>query len=122
MPVNPTLWIEPAAPPKPALGAECNGCGVCCLLEPCPVGVVLSGRRTGACTALRWDGAQARYRCGVLTDAPAVLAARWPRAPGVLRAGLARAAQAWGPRWIAAGQGCDCDVEAQPTHFHTGPQ
>ena len=82
-----------AAPPKPAAGAACNGCGVCCLAEPCPVGVVVSRRWSGACKALRWDGL--RYRCGLLADARG-----W-------RARLLA-------RWIAAGSGCDSSAEARP--------
>jgi hypothetical protein len=50
------IKIHPDAPPKPAVGAPCNGCGVCCLAEPCPLGVILSRRLKGACVALRWDG------------------------------------------------------------------
>jgi hypothetical protein len=52
------IKIHPDAPPKPAVGAPCNGCGVCCLAEPCPLGVILSRRLKGACVALRWDGAR----------------------------------------------------------------
>lgn len=105
-----TLHTEPQAPPKPALGAPCNGCGVCCLMEPCPLGVVLTGRRTGACSALRWQSEQQMYRCGVLTEPLQVLQARLPNrlhgaAPWLAR-GLARLAH----RWVAAGVGCDCDV------------
>jgi hypothetical protein len=99
------IHIHPEAPPKPAWGAPCNGCGVCCLLEPCPLGVVLSGRRTGACGALRWDPAQARYRCGALTDASGVLAPRWRWLAAPLRR--------WAGRWIAAGAGCDAALEVQ---------
>jgi hypothetical protein len=105
------IQIELTAPLKPALGAPCNGCGVCCLLEPCPLGVVLSGRRQGACVAVRWQGDQHQYRCGALM-APA----------DVLAAALPRPLKSWGPwlapslarlanRWIAVGQGCDSTVE-----------
>ena len=75
----------------PAPGAPCNGCGVCCLAEPCPVGIVLSRRLRGPCEALRWE--DGRYRCGALTRA---------RHPLVRRL-LAR--------WIAAGIGCDAALE-----------
>jgi hypothetical protein len=93
------IRIESAAPLKPALGATCNGCGVCCLYEPCPLGVLLSRRRRGACVAVSWQAASRQYRCGAL-NAPAAL--RWS-------APLVR-------RWIAAGQGCDSSlvVEADP--------
>ncbi len=83
------IRIHALAPPKPVLGAACNGCGVCCLSEPCPVGMLLSLRRTGACRALRWDAAAAHYRCGLM-------------ARPALRPIVAR--------WIAAGQGCDSDA------------
>lgn len=90
--------IHPDAPPKPAVGSPCNGCGLCCLLEPCPLGMVLSRQRTGACVALRWSDAQQRYVCGAIGDAPG----HWL---GRLRQWLAR-------RWIAAGVGCDAALAA----------
>lgn len=104
---NPTLkdqfvQIHPAAPAKPAEGAPCNGCGLCCLAEPCPLGILLSRRRHGACVALRWSDAQGRYLCGALDEPEAVLG-RWARWPLV---------SAWVRRWIAAGQGCDAALEA----------
>jgi hypothetical protein len=92
-----TVWLQPDAPPQPAPGQPCNGCGVCCAAEPCPLGVLLSRRRRGPCRALQWDEAQARYRCGALADA----------APGTWREKLAR-------RWIAAGVGCDCTLQRAP--------
>ena len=60
------IHIHPQAPPKPAEGQPCNGCGICCLAEPCPVGMLLSRRRHGACQVLQWSDAQQRYRCGML--------------------------------------------------------
>lgn len=87
------ILIQPQAPPKPGFGAPCNGCGVCCLAEPCPVGMLLSLKRHGACVALRWDEAACRYVCGALLAAP------WP---------VNKLMQ----RWIAAGAGCDADFEA----------
>jgi hypothetical protein len=78
---------------------------VCCLQEPCPVGVLLSRRRHGACDALRWSDAESRYRCGLLSQ-PADVLPR-PLRPWALP--IARAAH----RWIAAGIGCDCDTEVE---------
>ncbi len=93
------VWLHADAPPKPAEGAPCNGCGLCCLAEPCPLGMLVSRRRHGACVALRWDDAQTRYLCGMVADPGSVtgLRHRWIAAP---MAWLAR-------RWIAAGVGCD---------------
>lgn len=104
------VWIEPDAPAKPAWGAPCNGCGVCCLMEPCPVGMVLSRRRRGPCAALRWVPAERRYRCGALAAPGEVLG--WGPGP------LGRRLSAWVrpllARWIAAGTGCDCDAQVAP--------
>jgi hypothetical protein len=52
--------------------------------------MLVSRRRSGACSALRWDGQ--RYRCGVLADS---------------RGWRAR----WMTRWSAAGAGCDSSAE-----------
>jgi hypothetical protein len=103
--VHRTILLQPEAPPKPAAGQPCNGCGLCCTVAPCPLGMLYSGRRQGRCRALRWQADTAMYRCGLLSEPAALLpAAARPVAP--LLAGLAR-------RWIAAGAGCDCDW--QPT-------
>ncbi len=88
------IRIHADAPLKPALGEPCNGCGVCCLAEPCPVGMLVSMRRHGRCRALRWNEAARQYRCGLLGAASST--APWTR--------LAR-------RLIAAGSGCDSDAE-----------
>jgi hypothetical protein len=97
--------IHAAAPSKPAWGEPCNGCGVCCLSEPCPVGIVLSRRRQGACVAVGWNEETARYECGMVTSPERwwPLPWRWTR----------RAMTLISLRWIAAGRGCDCDIELQ---------
>lgn len=96
--VDRVIAIHPAAPPKPPLGQPCNGCGVCCLYEPCPLGVLVTRRRLGPCAALRWDDMGQHYRCGLLARS-----GWWARL--------------WRPllrRWISAGSGCDADLQVQP--------
>jgi hypothetical protein len=88
------IQLHVRAPAKPAVGAACNGCGVCCAAEPCPLGMLLSLRRRGRCRMLAWDGATGRYGCAALAQAPALVAP------------LVR-------RWIAAGVGCDSDLQPQ---------
>jgi hypothetical protein len=92
-----TIHIQALAPAKPGFGAACNGCGVCCLAEPCPLGVLLSRSRSGPCKALVWEQGLQQYRCGALGSKEAGLRARVVG------------------RWIAAGAGCDCDLEPAPS-------
>lgn len=98
------IHLHAAAPAKPAAGAACNGCGVCCAWQPCPLGVLVTRRRHGACAALRWHDGAGHYRCGLLSAPRSV----WPRCPRPLEPLLRRLAR----RWIAAGLGCDCEAEA----------
>ncbi len=91
--------LRAEAPDKPDFGAPCNGCGLCCAVETCPLGLLLFRRRKGPCPALEWrDG---RYVCGVL-DAPDRFIPLLPRRWAVRLVG----------RWIAAGRGCDCRHQA----------
>lgn len=96
-----SIAIHPAAPAKPSPGAACNGCGVCCLIEPCPIGRIASHRWRGACARLQWDDETGRYRCGLLAASARIAGPAW----------LGRALAATMRRWIAAGAGCDCDAE-----------
>jgi hypothetical protein len=93
------IYLRPEAPPKPPEGATCNGCGVCCVAAPCPLGMLLSRRRIGRCRALKWDGTRAVYRCGVIDQPQRWLPLLPPR---------------WGKRlasrWIAASVGCDSSL------------
>jgi hypothetical protein len=89
------IRIHPDAALKPVLGKPCNGCGVCCLAEPCPIGALLSLRLRGPCRALAWHADDKVYRCGLVGDG---------------RSWTSRIAQ----RFIAAGAGCDSDAEVDP--------
>jgi hypothetical protein len=99
-----TVALHAAAPPKPAPGAPCNGCGVCCAIAPCPLSRTLLGHRSGSCPALSWQVAEARYGCG-LVMAPAHHLRWLPPVLAPLARRLAR-------RWVAVGIGCDCDADA----------
>ncbi|RZM00799.1 MAG: hypothetical protein EOP73_15175 [Variovorax sp.] len=103
------ILIHPDAPPKPAEGRPCNGCGVCCASEPCPAGVLASGRRRGACAALVWSPTEARYRCGLISEPAAWLPRPLRGAAPVLAPLLSRLAR----RFVAAGRGCDSSVSVE---------
>lgn len=105
------IYIHSDAPRKPTPGASCNGCGVCCLLEPCPLGVVLSARRYGACVAVRWHDDVAQYRCGALIESQHVLHRLLPRPLQRLAPWLAPGLTKVAKRWIGLGDGCDSSVE-----------
>jgi hypothetical protein len=94
------ILLHPQAPPKPALGQDCNGCGVCCATDPCPLGIWISRRRHGACAALLWSDSQQRYHCGAAAAPERFL----PWLPASVARRLAL-------RWISAARGCDADVE-----------
>jgi len=95
----PVIHLHRAAPAKPAAGEACNGCGVCCALETCPLARLRFLRRRGPCPALRWQAEEGRYRCDLLADP-----GRWLPLPAAFGRRLVG-------RWIAAGSGCDCDFE-----------
>jgi len=67
--------------------------------------MVVSRRRHGPCVALLWYADEALYRCGIVTEPARFIGPAW----------LARLASRFAPRWIAAGHGCDCDLEPQQT-------
>lgn len=95
------IQLHPRAPNKPVPGQPCNGCGWCCAFEPCPLGAVLSRRRSGRCVALAWDEAAARYHCGVVSEPGRHL--RWLPQAWARRLAL---------RWISAATGCDATIQA----------
>lgn len=54
-----------SAPEKPAYGSPCNGCGLCCIAEQCPIGELLLGPHR-ICPALMDVGSA--FVCGLMTN------------------------------------------------------
>ncbi len=90
-------------------------------MEPCPLGVLLSGHRQGACQALVWQANDRQYRCGAITSAHHVLDRRLPRFAHGLLPMLRWLLEHLAKRWVAAGVGCDCNVDIGPNAPHTHP-
>lgn len=97
-----TVTLHAAAPAKPPAGAACNGCGLCCAAERCPVAWLFLPCGSGSCGALEWAEDARCYRCGMVAH------------PGDYLRWLPRRWQAAAGRWfasrIAAGAGCDFDA------------
>lgn len=105
------IHLHRQAPPKPPMGLPCNGCGLCCAAETCPLARLRFLRRQGPCPALEWTaagptGEPARYRCGLLLRPRHY----WPGLP----AWAAPLARRLTRRWIAAGSACDSQAEILP--------
>jgi len=101
--VQRVIHLHLDAPAKPAPRLPCNGCGVCCASEPCPIGALVSRRIDGACDALEWSDDEERYRCGLVAQPREHL----PRTLAFAAPWIARQAL----RMISAGSGCDCTLE-----------
>jgi hypothetical protein len=106
------IYVHPQAPAKPREGEPCNGCGVCCLSEPCPLGMLASRRRKGACALVRWEASPGIYRCGAMVDLRASLARLLPLLPGAMLTALASVLATLVRRVIAANTACDCSLGA----------
>ncbi len=93
------------APDKPERGAHCNGCGVCCAAEPCPVAYAFLFQFRGRCRALLWREEERRYVCGM-----AVCPDRYVR---LIPAGWRERSGRFFASRIAAGEGCDFAAEIE---------
>lgn len=96
------VLLHRGAPVPPRPGQACNGCGLCCAAEPCPLGVMVSGRRRGRCRALGWSEAAGLYRCRMISRPQAL----WTWLPGWAVPLVSRLAR----RWVAAATACDAEI------------
>lgn len=71
-------------PGKPLYGDPCNGCGLCCLSEQCPISLEMFGD-VGICPALVDEGE--RWSCGLISK-PALFFPHLPDEIGRLTAML----------------------------------
>lgn len=82
--------------PKPAYGASCNSCGLCCFMSQCPVSELAFGRRA-VCPAIKpLDGGG--FGCGVMSEP-----SRYISMAGHSPEAIGEAVRAI----LGAGQGCD---------------
>ena len=99
------IELHPRAPAKSGYGASCNGCGVCCAAEPCPVAYVFLFQFRGCCRALLWQDEASRYVCGMVASPDRYvrfIPVRWRGRIGRFFASR-----------IAAGIGCDFAAEIE---------
>ncbi len=68
-------------------------------------------KRKGACGVLVWNEGRARYECGALVAPQELVQARLPGPLRWLAPPLVTMLRRMGARWIAAGIGCDSDLE-----------
>ena len=99
------IHIYQNAPKKPQLGDPCNGCGVCCLAEPCPISQVMFLQRSGPCPAIVWQPHINRYECGMAIS-PSLHNRLIPVWADRFLISIFR-------RWIAAGKGCDSGADIE---------
>ena len=60
-----------------------------------------------------WVPEVSAYRCGLMAGSQDVVRRALPAVPHRLVPWLTRLLQRLSPRWIAAGQGCDCSLQAE---------
>jgi hypothetical protein len=98
-----TIELHEQAPSKPDFGVTCNGCGICCAAEPCPVAYLFLFQRKGRCRALLWQEENCRYACGMVI------------CPDNYSRLIPRMFKKWVGAFIAtriaAGKGCDSSIE-----------
>ncbi|MFT4012323.1 MAG: hypothetical protein QM682_02760 [Paracoccus sp. (in: a-proteobacteria)] len=93
---------------KPPHGQPCNGCGLCCMAERCPLAVVVFGPGD-RCPALEDQGGL-RFGCGLIAN-PLRYAPRLVKRHGGAAVSAAAAVL------VGAGHGCDAQTPGEPYDF-----
>lgn len=90
-----------ALPLKPPRGEDCNGCGMCCTVQPCMLAVDFLNCTEGPCVALERE--DDRTFCGLVRRPVHYLLGQYapPSATGNLQVHLAG--------MLGIGRGCDSD-------------
>ena len=91
------------APPKPASGSPCNGCGFCCAAEPCGVALnhIPGCSAQGPCPAMEFEAG--RFFCGMIRRPSHYMQLPNAWADEVLGDMIAQA--------LGAGRGCDAETD-----------
>lgn len=84
---------------KPQYGTPCNGCGLCCQNEICPLGEIVFPRAQAPCPALVIDGE--RYVCDLIAN---------PQKFRPLKASIYGIAEMRDAAVIGVGAGIGCDA------------
>src|ERR1043165_2494420 len=58
------IGIKPGPPRKPPEGDACNGCGLCCAVQLCPIVIELLPDAQAPCPAMEFNGE--RFWCGLI--------------------------------------------------------
>jgi hypothetical protein len=58
------IRLSESLPMKPTMGDACNGCGICCAIQPCAISIEIIGRSSGRCQALEVN--EGRTYCGIV--------------------------------------------------------
>jgi hypothetical protein len=91
---------------KPAHGSPCNGCGVCCQITLCPVGIAQFGHKAGPCEAIQTEAGKAV--CGLVANPQRYAPLK------VARFGVEKLRSA-AMLLISSGKGCDFYFHGEPT-------
>lgn len=94
-------------PEKAPYGHPCNGCGLCCQNEVCPLGQIVFPRAQAPCPALERNGE--RYVCGLVRHPEAYQ----PAKTALYGADALRKAAEIG---VGADIGCDAKMRGEATH------